>query len=105
MTLRFFFGQMQNVLDVMRRDANHNLRLEVSVSLRFIHFKTIAELSKFDFVLCLFVQDVMLLNQSMLFEGATGMHDRYRDMRLDVDNMSYEVKNQYRTRESLSEVM
>uniref|UniRef100_A0A1J3K2D5 RING-type E3 ubiquitin transferase n=1 Tax=Noccaea caerulescens TaxID=107243 RepID=A0A1J3K2D5_NOCCA len=59
---RLMVSQMQNVLDVMRRDANHNLRLE----------------------------DVMLLNQSVLFEGATGMHDRYRDMRLDVDNMSYE---------------
>jgi len=35
-------------------------------------------------------QDVMLLNHSVLFDGATG-HDRYRDMRLDVDNMSYEV--------------
>lgn len=33
----------------------------------------------------------MLLNQSVLFDGATGIHDRYRDMRLDVDNMSYEV--------------
>lgn len=32
----------------------------------------------------------MRLNQSML--GAAGIHDRYRDMRLDVDNMSYEVK-------------
>ncbi|XP_048595930.1 probable E3 ubiquitin-protein ligase RHG1A isoform X2 [Brassica napus] len=52
----------QNILDVMRRDPNHNLRLE----------------------------DVMLLNQSLLFDGAGGMHDRYRDMRLDVDNMSYE---------------
>ena len=37
-------------------------------------------------------QDVMLLNQSLLFDGAAGMDDRYRDMRLDVDNMSYEVK-------------
>ena len=35
----------------------------------------------------------MLLNQSGIFDGgAAGMHDRYRDMRLDVDNMSYEVK-------------
>lgn len=33
----------------------------------------------------------MLLNQSVLFDGAAGIHDRYRDMRLDVDNMSYEV--------------
>lgn len=34
----------------------------------------------------------MLLNSSLLFDGAAGiMHDRYRDMRLDVDNMSYEV--------------
>ncbi|CAA0407124.1 putative E3 ubiquitin-protein ligase RHG1A [Arabidopsis thaliana] len=59
---RLMVSQMQNVLDVMRRDANNNnLRLE----------------------------DVMLLNHSVLFDGATG-HDRYRDMRLDVDNMSYE---------------
>ncbi|CAN7065747.1 unnamed protein product [Brassica rapa subsp. trilocularis] len=36
----------------------------------------------------LHLEDVMLLNQSML--GAAGIHDRYRDMRLDVDNMSYE---------------
>ncbi|ESQ44776.1 hypothetical protein EUTSA_v10003162mg [Eutrema salsugineum] len=59
---RLMVSQMQNVLDVMRRDPNNNLRLE----------------------------DVMLLNQSVLFDGAAGMHDRYRDMRLDVDNMSYE---------------
>ncbi|XP_019098062.1 PREDICTED: LOW QUALITY PROTEIN: probable E3 ubiquitin-protein ligase RHG1A [Camelina sativa] len=59
---RLMVSQMQNVLDVMRRDANNNLRLE----------------------------DVMLLNQSVLFDGAAGIHDRYRDMRLDVDNMSYE---------------
>ncbi|RID45007.1 hypothetical protein BRARA_I01765 [Brassica rapa] len=59
---RLTVSQMQNILDVMRRDPNHNLRLE----------------------------DVMLLNQSLLFDGAGGMHDRYRDMRLDVDNMSYE---------------
>ncbi|KAL1198673.1 putative E3 ubiquitin-protein ligase RHG1A [Cardamine amara subsp. amara] len=59
---RLMVSQMQNVLDVMRRDTNNNLRLE----------------------------DVMLLNQTMLYEGTTGIHDRYRDMRLDVDNMSYE---------------
>ncbi|KAF8107743.1 hypothetical protein N665_0117s0015 [Sinapis alba] len=59
---RLMVSQMQNILDVMRRDPNHNLRLE----------------------------DVMLLNQSGIFDGAAGMHDRYRDMRLDVDNMSYE---------------
>lgn len=36
----------------------------------------------------------MLLNQSGIFDGAGGgMHDRYRDMRLDVDNMSYEVNS------------
>ncbi|CAL9242276.1 unnamed protein product [Arabidopsis halleri] len=59
---RLMVSQMQNVLDVMRREGNNNLRLE----------------------------DVMLLNQSVLFDGAAGIHDRYRDMRLDVDNMSYE---------------
>ncbi|CAN8288660.1 unnamed protein product [Cochlearia groenlandica] len=34
-------------------------------------------------------EDVMLLNQSIAL-GVADTHDRYRDMRLDVDNMSYE---------------
>lgn len=34
----------------------------------------------------------MMLDQSILF-GAADTHDRHRDMRLDVDNMSYEVKS------------
>lgn len=33
----------------------------------------------------------MLLNQSMVL-GVADIHDRYRDMRLDVDYMTYEVK-------------
>lgn len=33
----------------------------------------------------------MILDQSVFF-GAADMHDRHRDMRLDVDNMSYEAK-------------
>lgn len=32
----------------------------------------------------------MILDQSVFF-GMADMHDRHRDMRLDVDNMSYEV--------------
>lgn len=32
----------------------------------------------------------MILNQSVFF-GMGDIHDRHRDMRLDVDNMSYEV--------------
>ncbi|CAH8373406.1 unnamed protein product [Eruca vesicaria subsp. sativa] len=35
------------------------------------------------------LEDVMLFNQSMML-GATDVHDRYRDMRLDVDDMTYE---------------
>ncbi|AAF69164.1 F27F5.26 [Arabidopsis thaliana] len=35
------------------------------------------------------LEDVMLLNQSIML-GAADIHDRYRDMRLDVDNMTYE---------------
>lgn len=35
-------------------------------------------------------QDIMILDPSMFF-GVADMHDRHRDMRLDVDNMSYEV--------------
>ncbi|KAK2398587.1 putative E3 ubiquitin-protein ligase RHG1A [Trifolium repens] len=34
-------------------------------------------------------EDVMILDHSM-FSGLADMHDRHRDMRLDVDNMSYE---------------
>lgn len=34
-------------------------------------------------------EDVMLLDQSV-FYGIADMHDRHRDMRLDIDNMSYE---------------
>ena len=32
----------------------------------------------------------MILDQSVFF-GVADIHDRHRDMRLDVDNMSYEV--------------
>ncbi|CAH9144866.1 unnamed protein product [Cuscuta epithymum] len=35
------------------------------------------------------VEDVMILDPSVFF-GMAGTHDRHRDMRLDVDNMSYE---------------
>ncbi|KAG7941425.1 hypothetical protein I3843_16G042700 [Carya illinoinensis] len=35
------------------------------------------------------LEDVMILDQSV-FLGVADIHDRYRDMRLDVDNMSYE---------------
>ena len=35
-------------------------------------------------------QDLMLLDQSVFF-GIADIHDRHRDMRLDIDNMSYEV--------------
>ncbi|KAL6995479.1 RING-type E3 ubiquitin transferase [Sarracenia purpurea var. burkii] len=34
-------------------------------------------------------EDVMILDQSVFF-GMADLHDRHRDMRLDVDNMSYE---------------
>ncbi|KAJ0680778.1 putative transcription factor C2H2 family [Helianthus annuus] len=34
-------------------------------------------------------EDVMLLDQSV-FYGMVDIHDRHRDMRLDIDNMSYE---------------
>ncbi|GAB2293784.1 hypothetical protein Dimus_027998 [Dionaea muscipula] len=35
------------------------------------------------------LEDVMILDQTVLF-GMADMHDQHRDMRLDVDNMSYE---------------
>lgn len=36
-------------------------------------------------------QDYMLFDP-FIYHGMADMHDRHRDMRLDVDNMSYEVK-------------
>lgn len=41
-------------------------------------------------MLVMFGQDVLLFEQSV-FAGGANFHDRFRDMRLDVDNMSYEV--------------
>lgn len=35
-------------------------------------------------------EDFMILDPSV-FYGMADMHDRHRDMRLDIDNMSYEV--------------
>jgi E3 ubiquitin-protein ligase Arkadia len=32
-----------------------------------------------------------MLFDPMIYHGMAEMHDRHRDMRLDVDNMSYEV--------------
>lgn len=45
-------------------------------------------------VIQFFCQDVMILDQSVFF-GVADMQDRHRDMRLDVDNMSYEVNIEY----------
>uniref|UniRef100_A0A2P2KX61 RING-type E3 ubiquitin transferase n=1 Tax=Rhizophora mucronata TaxID=61149 RepID=A0A2P2KX61_RHIMU len=36
-------------------------------------------------------QDYMLFDP-FIYHGMSEMHDRHRDLRLDVDNMSYEVK-------------
>ncbi|KAI3912583.1 hypothetical protein MKW92_039075 [Papaver armeniacum] len=54
------FRHIRNVLDMVRRGGD---------GLRF--------------------EDVMILDQSVFF-GVADLHDRHRDMRLDVDNMSYE---------------
>lgn len=41
--------------------------------------------------LLLLIQDYMLFDP-FVYHGMAELHDRHRDMRLDVDNMSYEVK-------------
>ena len=33
-----------------------------------------------------------MLFDPFIYHGMADMHDRHRDMRLDVDNMSYEVR-------------
>ena len=47
---------------------------------------------EYDFLQLL--QDVFMLDHPV-FHGVADLHDRYRDMRLDVDNMSYEVSVGY----------
>jgi hypothetical protein len=37
-----------------------------------------------------FLQQLLVL-ETNLFLGAFASHDRHRDMRMDIDNMSYEV--------------
>lgn len=35
-----------------------------------------------------------MLFEPFIYHGLAEMHDRHRDMRLDVDNMSYEVREE-----------
>nr|GFB97806.1 probable E3 ubiquitin-protein ligase RHG1A isoform X1 [Tanacetum cinerariifolium] len=42
-------------------------------------------------------EDLMLLDRSIFF-GIANIHDRHRDMRLDVDNMPYEYDDREYTR-------
>ena len=35
---------------------------------------------------------IMMLQSGLLMGGRVDVHDRFRDMRLDVDNMSYEAR-------------
>ena len=37
-----------------------------------------------------FLQQLLMLEATLLF-GGMGLHDQHSDLRLDVDNMSYEV--------------
>ena len=75
----------------MRR--GESLRFEVSfcnILLSCLWFEDGGKLLLFWHGLPPFCQDVMILDQSVFF-GVADIHDRHRDMRLDVDNMSYEV--------------
>jgi hypothetical protein len=45
-----------------------------------------------------------MLFDPFLYHGMAEMHDRHREMRLDVDNMSYEVKRGYIVHRSISNV-
>ncbi|KAJ6832299.1 putative E3 ubiquitin-protein ligase HIP1 isoform X1 [Iris pallida] len=38
----------------------------------------------------LHLEDIILFDHSVFYGGAANLHDRHRDLRLDVDNMSYE---------------
>lgn len=41
----------------------------------------------------LFVLQIMMLHGGVLMGGRLDMSDRYRGWRLDIDSMSYEVRN------------
>lgn len=45
-----------------------------------------------------------MLFDPFLYHGMAEMHDRHREMRLDVDNMSYEVKRGFVVLPSISYV-
>ena len=40
---------------------------------------------------CFYISQDYMLFDPLIYHGMAEMHDRHRDMRLDVDNMSYEV--------------
>lgn len=40
------------------------------------------------------LQQILMLEATILL-GGIGLHDRYRDMRIDIDNMSYEVSDMH----------
>lgn len=43
--------------------------------------------------ICVYLQSFMVMDRSTLY-GSRSMFDQHRDMRLDVDNMTYEVTYQ-----------
>ncbi len=47
-----------------------------------------------------FVQQLLMLETTLLFEGM-GLHDHHKELRLDVDNMSYEVWHDVETNGNL----
>ncbi|KAL8141111.1 hypothetical protein V2J09_007132 [Rumex salicifolius] len=77
---RLVSEHIRSVLDMMRRGEG----------LRFEHYiyKLLINLSP-QISGIYFLLDVMILNPSVFF-GMADIHDEHRDMRLDVDNMSYE---------------
>lgn len=63
--------------------------------MRLVHFHSLLHKIVIIFLLPeifskLFSQQLLAL-ETNLFSGAFASHDRHRDMRMDIDNMSYEV--------------
>ncbi|RDX78955.1 putative E3 ubiquitin-protein ligase RHG1A, partial [Mucuna pruriens] len=95
-------SELRNVLGLMRRGGN--VRLEPNIyEFLSVHCLTFVDCLLFGLLdiygklvnagvrpVFSFCQDVVILDHQSFLSGIADVHDRHRDMRLDVDNMSYE---------------
>lgn len=87
--LRLSWPQILSALEYIERDED--LSYEVKCYLQQVSSIRV----DWSQLLCCVVwilQQILMLEATILL-GGIGLHDRYRDMRIDIDNMSYEVRD------------